>query len=398
LAIAKVTSSTYATTLVGVSFPCANPRRSIPAGFRYTPVTRSQQVEESSQAAVDRLRSIARIIKACPGAESTTVFGTAFEGPPLNLIWDVKPGSSVRAPYAGYIEFVLARYFAVAASSDQCLKCKGPTEYCIHICDIIRNLEADTKSVRYRYEFDLGPDGLELARALSRPESAETNDWIAGMPNGCWGEDAIKLSAVSVVGPAGIDPALWEKAKTGDQGSELSVGIYFLRKATAQDDAQAVDWFRRASNQGNDAAHFFLGLLYEEGRGVKQNYQLAVSYYSSAAEHGHALAQLNLGALYYTGQGVPRDYAQAEHWYHMAAEQKNSVAQVNLGDMYFEGHGVHQDEVEAYVWLTLGISGDLPADRRPSAESLHSRIESRLSPRKLREAQERARSWADNHK
>ena len=160
--------------------------------------------------------------------------------------------------------------------------------------------------MRYKYEFDLGPDGLELARASSRPESAGANDWIAGMPGGCWGEDAIKLSAISANGPAGFDAAVWEEAKTGDQNSELLVGIYFVRKGTAQDDAQAVDWIKRASNQGNDAADFWLGLLYEEGRGVKQDYHEAMIYYSSAAEHGYALAELNLGILYYTGRGATR--------------------------------------------------------------------------------------------
>ena len=213
------------------------------------------------------------------------------------------------------------------------------------------------------------------------------------------GEDAISLSKIPATAPADMgDPAIWEKARSGDPDSELAVGIYFLRKKTPPDEAHGFDWIMRASNQGNSGAEFWLGLMYEAGRGVKQDYHEAMVYYSAAAEHGHALAQLNLGALYFTGQGVERDYAKAARWYRMAAEQKNPVAEVLLGEMYSEGQGVHRDEVEAYVWLTLGISGDLPADRRPSAESLRARIESRLGPSKLREAQERARSWADNHK
>jgi uncharacterized protein len=68
------------------------------------------------------------------------------------------------------------------------------------------------------------------------------------------------------------------------------------------------------------------------------------------AEKGDAKAQFVLGLKYDTGKGVPQDYAEAAKWYRKAAEQGYAEAQFNLGTMYDEGRGVHQDYAEAAKW------------------------------------------------
>ena len=45
-------------------------------------------------------------------------------------------------------------------------------------------------------------------------------------------------------------------------------------------------------------------------------------------------AQYNLGVMYDNGEGVPQDYKEAVKWYRLAAEQGNANAQTNLGNMY----------------------------------------------------------------
>ena len=47
------------------------------------------------------------------------------------------------------------------------------------------------------------------------------------------------------------------------------------------------------------------------------------------AEQGNAVAQFNLGLMYDKGQGVRQDYAQAVQWYRKAAEQGDAQAQYN---------------------------------------------------------------------
>ncbi|MDD0759736.1 tetratricopeptide repeat protein, partial [Shigella sonnei] len=62
-----------------------------------------------------------------------------------------------------------------------------------------------------------------------------------------------------------------------------------------------------------------------------------------AAEQGNAAAQFNLGVMYENGQGVRQDYVQAVQWYRKASEQGDAQAQYNLGLMYYDGRGVRQD-------------------------------------------------------
>jgi TPR repeat protein len=50
-------------------------------------------------------------------------------------------------------------------------------------------------------------------------------------------------------------------------------------------------------------------MLYETGQGVPQNYAEAVKWYRESAERGYPAAQFNLGVFYETGQVVEQDFA-----------------------------------------------------------------------------------------
>ena len=86
-------------------------------------------------------------------------------------------------------------------------------------------------------------------------------------------------------------------------------------------------------------------LAYQLGRAYYKanNFDAALSQLRTPANQGYAVAQTTLGVMYENGQGVPQDYAQAVAWYRKAADQGLAVAQVNLGVMYKNGHGVPQD-------------------------------------------------------
>ncbi|MDG6345895.1 tetratricopeptide repeat protein, partial [Glaesserella parasuis] len=72
----------------------------------------------------------------------------------------------------------------------------------------------------------------------------------------------------------------------------------------------------------------------------QQNYQAAFPMFKELAEQGDVAAQFNLGIMYDNGYGVNQDYHQAAKWYQKAAEQGDAVAQFNLGNMYSDGRGV----------------------------------------------------------
>lgn len=73
-------------------------------------------------------------------------------------------------------------------------------------------------------------------------------------------------------------------------------------------------------------AQYFMGGMYETGRGVDRDYEAAAKWYRSAAEKGIASAQLKLGGLYAKGNGVPKDLEFAYAWFSVAAHLGNNRA------------------------------------------------------------------------
>ncbi|HUL05704.1 MAG TPA: trypsin-like peptidase domain-containing protein [Candidatus Acidoferrum sp.] len=116
--------------------------------------------------------------------------------------------------------------------------------------------------------------------------------------------------------------------------------------------------FLPLAEHGDAHAQYNLGIMYDEGRGVRQDYSEAVKWYRSAAEYrsaverGDAVAQFNLGFMYAKGHGVPTDAVEAVKWYRRAAEQGLSLAKFTLGVMYYYGRGVPRDDREAAEWYS----------------------------------------------
>jgi TPR repeat protein len=58
-----------------------------------------------------------------------------------------------------------------------------------------------------------------------------------------------------------------------------------------------------------------IGLLYEHGDGVEQNYQKALTYYQNAAKENNKAAYYNIALLYHHGYGVNKDYTTSLEWF-----------------------------------------------------------------------------------
>src|SRR5215813_10571827 len=101
---------------------------------------------------------------------------------------------------------------------------------------------------------------------------------------------------------------------------------------------------------GNADAQTMLGIIYEEGQGVSQDYAAAVIWYRRAADQAHPDAQFYLACMHDLGKGLPIDPAAAASWLSKAADQGHTDAQFNLGVMYEEGIGVSQDHHAAMTW------------------------------------------------
>jgi TPR repeat protein len=95
----------------------------------------------------------------------------------------------------------------------------------------------------------------------------------------------------------------------------------------------------------------------------RENFNAAAVVFAPLADRGDARAQFYLGFMYETGRGVPQDYATAVHWYTRAANQGETTAQYRLGLLFDKGQGVSQDYIQAHKWLNLAAAHAPPATR-----------------------------------
>lgn len=86
-----------------------------------------------------------------------------------------------------------------------------------------------------------------------------------------------------------------------------------------RDHAAALNQSRAAAERGDARAQYAVGLIYEDGRGVKQDFREAVRWYRLAAAQGEWKAQTGLAWMYAIGEGVPQDYVRAHVWFAFAA-------------------------------------------------------------------------------
>ncbi len=100
---------------------------------------------------------------------------------------------------------------------------------------------------------------------------------------------------------------------------------------------------------GDARAQFHLGVLYERGWGIPQDFREAARLYLSAADQNHPEAQFHLGYLSEMGRGVPKQYAEVRKWYERAAANGNQRAEHRvkvLADLLGEEWGLTERVAE----------------------------------------------------
>src|SRR5207253_1665554 len=128
----------------------------------------------------------------------------------------------------------------------------------------------------------------------------------------------------------------------------LDVAIESYREG---DDRAAALIFGELAAQGAVVAQFYLGRMYEVGRGVAHSFERAEHWYRAAADLGLPEAQNNLGRL--CARGLAGDASEAETWLVRAAEQGNEDAQLGLAEHYSD----RGDRVRAYAWSLVAARG-----------------------------------------
>jgi TPR repeat protein len=129
------------------------------------------------------------------------------------------------------------------------------------------------------------------------------------------------------------------------------------------DYAAALEDWQLLANANNASAMLGIGVLYDTGHGVTQNFATALSWYRRAAEAGSAGGAFNVAVMYDSGRGTPIDRAQAVTWYKRAAAKGYGRAAYNLGLIYRDGDGVPRNRDLAIRFFQEAARENIPAAR-----------------------------------
>jgi TPR repeat protein len=170
------------------------------------------------------------------------------------------------------------------------------------------------------------------------------------------------------------------------------------------------------AERDNSRAQFHLGVMYDKGQGILQDYDEAFKWCQLAekqahsstkpkiynlakfkvpaalkiltnnAKNGVANAQTILGEMYEKGQGVPQDFKKAFNLYRLATEQTYNKAQFKTGDMYYKGQGIQKDYVLADKWFIVSSFQE-----NQEAKKYIDKVEKLMSPKQKEKALEMAK-------
>ncbi|NAW69113.1 hypothetical protein CAG57_14470 [Vibrio sp. V30_P3S12P165] len=143
---------------------------------------------------------------------------------------------------------------------------------------------------------------------------------------------------------------LWLKAENNDAGAIKKLGEYYW---SSKDYDQSLKWYERCVDSYKSCS-FYIGLAFDYGYGVSQNYEKSIYWYTKSAEQGYGPSARNLAWIYEDGKGVHIDKKKAVYWMKKAAETL-WLGQAELGRYYLYGIGTEKDTAKAFSLLNEAV-------------------------------------------
>lgn len=166
------------------------------------------------------------------------------------------------------------------------------------------------------------------------------------------------------------DPAAAQKwyeaaAARGNADALFTLGAILMASPSTVNKDQAVDFFRRAGENGSARAAYNLGLVYLQGEVAPKEPAIAAEWFKRAAETDQPDALYALATLYRDGNGVPRDPIESARLLQRASEVGNDVATTELAIAVFNGIGMPKDEERAAaLFRKAALQGNVIAQNR----------------------------------
>jgi TPR repeat protein len=151
------------------------------------------------------------------------------------------------------------------------------------------------------------------------------------------------LATVAVAQPSPTPPAKTEPAKPGaDAPSPPPTARGPMAKMTEADQTcrSMLPALMAEAEKGNALSAFRVGVIYDNGCGVRGDQQVAAAYYELAAKGGYADGAVHLAKIYIDGEALKQDYGKARVLLDKPSKAGHPVANYLLGVIAYRGDEV----------------------------------------------------------
>ena len=187
--------------------------------------------------------------------------------------------------------------------------------------DVLEYLDLMSRKGDLKATFSLGRLHYDGSRAMKRNLRA-ARAYFMIVARKYWAKDGSVITEDSNIGKFAAKSAGY-------------IGRMFLRgEGMEQSFDKALTWFRRGLANGDALCQYELGLMYQEGLGVRKDIMTAADYYKEAANQDLAAAQIRLGQLF-LDQGdiqtatryleIAARHGHIEAFYHLAEISNNGI-------------------------------------------------------------------------
>lgn len=174
-----------------------------------------------------------------------------------------------------------------------------------------------------------------------------------------------------------------EGAVHGDGAGYYNLGLLYHNAAipgsgveaghdlVPRDDVSALEYFRKAFDNGATKAGRYIGFFYEKGIVVDQDFTMAAKSFEAAADRGDSTSKFLYANYLLEGKGVDQDVEKAMAIYQGVVDKKGhdigNCANA-LGRIYKEGKYVTADPEKAVAYYLIGAENGNAASKQALAD------------------------------
>jgi TPR repeat protein len=162
-----------------------------------------------------------------------------------------------------------------------------------------------------------------------------------------------------------IDAREMERIKANDPAALRHMGLKCHKEG---DYDGAFEYLTKAAELGNVDAHYHLGNMYYEGRGVEKNEERAVYHWEKAAIGGHPIARNNLACVEEENDNIER----AVKHYIIAANLGDEGSMKALWNAFKEGY-ITKEDLDATLRTHQAAIDEMKSEQRDAAECFEQR-------------------------